>query len=95
MKKCPALALIEFGSIAAGVTAGDAMIKKAPISLFKAGTVSQGKYLVLIVGSVASVKEAFEAGLLVGKDFVVDKVFLPDVHDAVLSAILGKRSAVL
>ena len=94
MKKYPAIALIEFGSIAAGVTAGDAMIKKAPISLFKSGTVSRGKYLVLIGGSVASVEESFTEGLVVGKEFLVDKVLLPDVHPEVIAAILGNRTTV-
>jgi microcompartment protein CcmL/EutN len=49
----PALALIEFDSIAAGIEAGDAMAKKAPIARIVAGTVRNGKYLVLISGEVA------------------------------------------
>ena len=49
----PALALIEFNSIAVGIQAGDAMVKKAPIASIKAGTVQPGKYLVLITGQVA------------------------------------------
>jgi microcompartment protein CcmL/EutN len=51
----PALALIEFNSIAVGIQAGDAMVKKAPIASIKAGTVQAGKYLVLITGQVAEV----------------------------------------
>ena len=94
MKKYPAIALIEFSSIASGVVASDAMIKKAPISMIKTGTVSRGKYLVLIAGSVASVNESFKEGLEVGKDIVVDKVFLPDVHPDVVKAILGTRTNV-
>ena len=50
-----ALALVEFGSIAAGMHAGDAMAKKAPIARLVAGTVHPGKYLVLISGAVADV----------------------------------------
>jgi len=91
MKKYPAIALIEFSSISNGITAGDAMIKKAPISMLKAGTVSRGKYLVMIGGSVASVEESFREGLHIGGDLVVDKVFLPDIHPQVLDAILGER----
>jgi len=91
MKKYPAIALIEFSSIAIGVIAGDAMVKKAPISMLKTGTVSRGKYLVLIGGSTASVEESFKEGLNVGTSAVVDKVFLPDVHPQVLDAMLGAR----
>lgn len=95
MKKYPAIALIEFSSIAVGVMAGDAMIKKAPISMVKSGTVSRGKYLVLIGGSTASVEEAFRAGLNVGASAIVDKVFLPDIHPQVLDAMLGARKKVI
>lgn len=94
MKKYPAIALIEFSSIATGVIAGDAMVKKSPISMLKTGTVSRGKYLVLIGGSTASVEEAFKEGLNVGASAVVDKVFLPDIHPQVLDAMLGERKKV-
>lgn len=94
MKKYPAIALIEFSSIAIGVIAGDAMVKKAPISMLKTGTVSRGKYLVLIGGSTASVEESFKEGLSVGAAAIVDKVFLPDIHPQVLNAMLGERKKV-
>ena len=58
----PALALVEFGSIAAGIHAADGMIKRAPIYLIKTGTVQPGKYLVLIGGEVADVEEALAEG---------------------------------
>lgn len=95
MKQYPALALIEFSSIAMGVAAGDAMVKKAPISMLKAGTVSRGKYLVLIGGSTASVEESFKEGLHVGSLAVFDKVFLPDIHPQVVDAMLGERNKVI
>jgi microcompartment protein CcmL/EutN len=95
MKKYPAIALIEFSSIAMGVNAGDAMVKKAPISMLKVGTVSRGKYLVLIGGSTASVEESFKEGLNIGASAVLDKVFLPDVHAQVLNAMLGERKQVI
>jgi microcompartment protein CcmL/EutN len=87
----PALALIEFSSIAVGIQAGDAMVKKAPIASIKAGTVQAGKYLVLITGEVAEVEEALRAGVEWGSDTVIDTVFLPQVHPAVVQAIGGDR----
>jgi len=87
----PAIALIEFDSIAAGIRAGDAMVKRAPISFLRTGTVQKGRYLVLIGGDTASVEESLEEGLLVGGDAVVDKVYLPHVHPTVFSAVQGKR----
>ncbi len=94
MKNYPAIALIEFSSISTGILAGDAMIKKAPISLYKSGTVSRGKYLVLIAGTVASVEMSFKEGLEIGKDLIVDKVLLPDVHPDVIESILGDRNEI-
>ncbi len=63
----PALALIEFDSIAAGVQAGDAMAKKAPVARVAAGTVHNGKYLVLVAGEVADVEESYAEGLARGR----------------------------
>jgi microcompartment protein CcmL/EutN len=82
-----ALALIEFSSIATGMQAGDAMVKKAPIDRIVAGTVHPGKYLVLIGGSVADVEESLKAGREAGAAQVIDFVFLPQVHPAVVDAI--------
>jgi hypothetical protein len=62
----PAIALLEFDSIAVGVRAGDAMVKRAPVEVTYAGTVHPGKYLVLVGGDVASVEEAYAAGLDAG-----------------------------
>ena len=87
----PALALLEFQSIAAGITAGDAMVKRAPLDLIKAGTVQPGKYLVLIGGQVADVEEAIDAARLTAPETLIDIVFLPDVHPDVVAAVAGAR----
>jgi microcompartment protein CcmL/EutN len=88
-----ALALVEFGSIAAGMHAGDAMAKKAPIDRVVAGTVHPGKYLVLISGSVADVEESLKAGRAAGSTHVIDFVFLPQVHPSVVEAIAASAVA--
>jgi len=88
----PALALLEFSSIAAGIEAADAMVKRAPIDVIRAGTVQPGKYLVLIGGEVASVEESLAAGREVGGAAAVDFVYLPQVHPEVVEAIGGGRA---
>lgn len=87
----PALALIDFGSIAVGIEAADAMVKRAQIEVIRAGTVHPGRYLVLIGGSVADVQESLAAGRSVGGESVLDHVFLPSVHPEVVLAIGGGR----
>ncbi len=87
----PAIAVLEFDSIAKGIEAGDAMIKRAPLEVIRAGTVHPGKYLVLVGGLTADVEEAMEAGREVGESSLVDIVFLPDVHPEVVASIGGTR----
>ena len=87
----PAVALLEFDSIAVGIETGDAMVKRAPLDVIKAGTVHPGKYLVLVGGQVADVEEALEAGRLVGSEHLIDQMVLPDIHDDVVAALVGTR----
>ena len=88
----PALALLEFHSIAAGIEAGDAMVKRAPVERILAGTIQPGYFLVLVTGEVADVTEAMDAGLLVAADFVRDRLLLPNVHPDVVAALNGERA---
>lgn len=89
----PALALLELDSIAAGIEAGDAMAKRAPIDVIRAGTVHPGRYLVLVGGAVADVEEALEAGREVGASSVLDVVLIPNVRQDLVAAIRGERRA--
>ena len=90
MTLSPALALLEFSSVAAGIVAGDAMVKRAPIDHLVAGTVQPGKYLVLVAGDTASVEEAIAAGAETSRSSLLDHVFLPDVHADVVAALRGR-----
>ena len=83
----PAIALFEFSSISAGIVAGDAIVKLAPLTAIYAGTVHPGKYLVLVTGDTASVDEAVRVGS--GSETLADMVFLPDVHPSVADAVTG------
>ena len=86
----PALGLLEFDSIAIGIAAGDAMVKRAPVDVIRAGTVHPGRYLVLVGGEVADVEEALAAGRSAGQEVLLDDVFLPNVHPDVAAAIGGR-----
>jgi microcompartment protein CcmL/EutN len=87
----PAIALLEFDSVAAGIVAGDAMVKRAPLAGIIAGTIQPGNYLVLVAGDTASVDEAITAGLEAAEAALLDRVFLPDVHPDVVRAVRGSR----
>jgi microcompartment protein CcmL/EutN len=87
----PALALIEYSSIAVGMQAADAVVKKAQIRVLQVGTIQPGKFLVLFGGEVGDVEESLGAGRQVGGDSVADYVFLPVVHREVVESITGFR----
>ena len=95
MKKYPSIALLELSSIAVGIFTADIMVKRAPITVLKSGTVHNGKFLILIGGSVASVEESFYTGIDSGFEKIIDQVQLPDVHQKVHDAILGYRQKCL
>ena len=91
MKPYSTLAVIEFSTIADGIYCADALLKKAPIAMIKAGTVSHGRYLIIFGGSTGSVEESLNEALAVSQATRLDHAFLPDVHPEVHDAVLGQR----
>lgn len=91
MKKSPALAVLDFEDIPAGVYAVDAILKKAPIAFVRAGTVTRGRYLVVFGGSTASTLESLNEALAMTRSSVLDHSFLPDVHQALFDAVFGAK----
>ncbi len=94
-----ALGMIETNSIPMGVNAGDAMLKAATVELVCAQPVCAGKYIVLVTGEVAAVKESVAAGKEVAGSRLVDSMIISHVHEQVPKAInacneIGKVAAV-
>lgn len=89
----PALALIEAASIARGMVISDRCCKKAPIVLLKSEPVSPGKFLTLFCGDVASVEEAFNEGIQTAGTTLVDRLYLPGVHDDLLLRLTRPASS--
>jgi microcompartment protein CcmL/EutN len=85
----PAIALVETNSIAAGILAGDAMVKKAIIQLLEARPICPGKYMVLVGGEVGPVREAWQVGVSTAADALVDQLLLPNVHRSVFPALMS------
>jgi microcompartment protein CcmL/EutN len=89
----PALAMLEFSSIARGMLATDAMVKRAQVKIIHAGTVQPGKYLVLLGGEVAEVEEALGAGKTMAGSTLEDHVWLPGVHVDVINALRDENQS--
>lgn len=94
LKIDPALALLEFSSIAAGIQSADAMVKRSQVGVVNLGTVQPGRFLVLLGGEVADVAEALKAGLEIAADALNDHIFLPGVHPDVVNVLAGKRNII-
>ena len=85
----PALGLVEFNSVAAGIHSCDEMVKIAPVELIDARPICPGKYVAVVGGEVAPVESSVAKGLEIGTDSVVDSLIIPNIHEQVFPAILG------
>lgn len=94
-----ALGMIETNSIPIGINAGDAMLKAATVELVAAQPICAGKYIVLVTGEVAAVKESVEAGKEIAGSLLIDSMIISHVHPQVPKAInacneIGKVASV-
>ena len=70
----PALGVLEVATIARGIVAADAGLKRSPAIFLHSRAVSGGKHLVMFEGGVAEVDEALEAARQIAGDLVLDRV---------------------
>jgi microcompartment protein CcmL/EutN len=84
-----AIGLIEVNSIASGIEAGDAMLKTAEVALLVAKTICPGKYIVMVGGDVAAVRQSVAAGTALAERVLVDHFVIPNVHPSILPSISG------
>jgi len=84
-----AIGAIETSSIAQGAVAADAMVKTAEVELIEACPISPGKFWVLIGGDVGPVRHAFQRGVEVAADTLLDRLLIPALHEQVLPALRG------
>lgn len=86
----PSIGFLETASIAKGIEATDAMLKKAAVDLLTTTIVPRGKYLVMIGGAVADVEAALREGIDTAGPSVVDQFLIQNVHPQLPAAIKGK-----
>lgn len=91
----PAVAALELASIARGVVVLDQMAKRAETTIVAARTLSPGRYLIVLSGSVAEIEEALQAGLATAKEDRVDQVILRDPHPALRDALASRLEQTL
>lgn len=87
MKK--ALGMIEFKTVASGITATDVMLKTADVEVVQANPVCPGKYLATIAGDLSAVRAAIDAAERYNSAMLIDKFILGNPHETVQPAISG------
>jgi microcompartment protein CcmL/EutN len=86
----PAIGFIECSSIARGIEAVDAMMKKAMVELLMTTVIPRGKYLIMVGGAVADVEASLRAGLETAEGLVLDTFIIQNVHPTLPAAIKGR-----
>ncbi len=84
-----AIGMIEFKTVAAGITAADQMVKTANVEIIEAQTVCPGKYIALISGDLSAVKAAVERAEMTRPDEMIDSFVLGNPDESIFPAIYG------
>ncbi|WP_290923417.1 BMC domain-containing protein [Halodesulfovibrio sp.] len=79
--------MIEFTSIAAGIEAADRMMKASLVEPLMLKTICPGKFVVAVHGDVAAVQSAVDAGMSRADGTVADHFVIPNINEAVVSAM--------
>lgn len=87
-----AIGLVEINSIAKGFEVCDAMAKTANVSVLVAKSICPGKYIVMIGGDVAAVRQSVDSGEATAGSTIVDRFVIANIHPSVLPAISGGNS---
>ena len=82
-----AVAVIETASIARGFVVLDALTKRARVVVRVARPVSPGKLVIVYGGDVESTRESHDAALEAAGANLLDELFLPGAHAALLPAV--------
>ncbi|MBS3994174.1 MAG: BMC domain-containing protein [Alkaliphilus sp.] len=84
-----AIGMVEFISIARGIYATDQMVKTSDVEIVTAGSVCPGKYLTIVHGDVAAVRDSIDIGERIAAEYLVDSIVIPNVSPALFPAITG------
>ena len=80
-----ALAMIEYSSVAAGITALDVITKTAEVEILSARPICPGKYMILFCGGLSAVNASLEAARRVTS--LIDEFILGSPHPGIFKAL--------
>jgi len=80
--------MLDIGDIPLGLVALDALAKEARVHVLSAGTVQDGRYLILFGGQVEPVEFSFSKAVHAARHSLRDAVLLPWAEERIAPAIL-------
>lgn len=84
-----AIAVAEYKTVSAGVTAADAMLKAADVDVVEAATVCPGKYIIVITGQLSAVRAAVDAAKSRYPEQHIGSFVLGNPHEGLFAAMYG------
>lgn len=84
-----AIGMIEFKTVASGITAADMMVKTAQVEIVEAQTVCPGKYIAIVTGDLSAVTAAVDAAKAMAPENLIDSFVLGNPHEDIFPAIYG------
>ena len=82
-----AIGIIEITSIAKGIEICDRMIKASNVNVLDALPLCPGKYVIIIGGNVADVKNSVDVAVQEAGAFLVDRLLIPNIDGQVFKAL--------
>jgi len=80
---------MEFRSIARGLAAADAMLKKSFVRLLYSAVLCPGKYTVMVSGEVSAVRAAVLEGELMDDSSAISGTVITNLHPDIFPALSG------
>ena len=81
--------MVEFKTVASGITAADLMVKTSEVEIVEAQTVCPGKYIAIVTGDLSAVQAAVDAATSQYPQHLIDEFVLGNPHDDIFPAIYG------
>jgi microcompartment protein CcmL/EutN len=81
--------MVEFKTVASGITAADLMVKTSDVEIVEAQTVCPGKYIAIVTGDLSAVQAAVDAAASQYSQHLIDDFVLGNPHDDIFPAIYG------
>ncbi len=83
------IGVVEFRSIAIGISAVDIIVKASEVRILDAKTICPGKYYIIFAGNVSAVKNSISVVEEESRTFIIDSVVIPNVYPQLFAGLNG------